>query len=229
MSKGLGRDIAAFVGKMNQVGEAGEFEKIPDGRIIFAMDATSSRAGTWIMAQRIQADMFNALPQDSRMDVQLVYFRGFKECRASKWLSDADSLVGIMGRVKVSVGITQIERVLKHAVMESKSNFINALIFVGDDFEEEPNDIFPYARLLGEQGIPIFMFQEGYQMKVEGVYREIAALSKGAYARFDEGAAQSLADMLKAVATFAVGGMEALEQLGHEGGSARLLLEQMKK
>jgi hypothetical protein len=54
------------------------------GRLIFAMDATMSRQPTWDLALGLQADMFRAVKEVGGLDVQLVYFRGYGETRASK-------------------------------------------------------------------------------------------------------------------------------------------------
>ena len=54
------------------------------GRLIFALDATMSRQPTWDLAQSLQAQMFQAAARLGGLDVQLVYFRGFSECRASR-------------------------------------------------------------------------------------------------------------------------------------------------
>ena len=54
----------------------------------------------------------------------------------------------------------------------------------------------------------------------------MATRSGGAYGRFDAGAARHLADMLRAVAAFAAGGVKALGNLKSE--SARLLLGQLR-
>jgi cyclopropane fatty-acyl-phospholipid synthase-like methyltransferase len=56
---------------------------------------------------------------------------------------------------------------------------------------------------------------------------EIARLTGGAHCHFDTASAQRLADLLKAVAAFAVGGAKALAAQNSE--AARLLLTQVKK
>ena len=61
---------------------------------------------------------------------------------------------------------------------------------------------------------------------VEQVFREVARLTNGAYARFDAGAAKQLGELLRAVAVFAVGGVVALAN--QRTDSARKLLGQMK-
>jgi hypothetical protein len=70
-----------------------------NGRLLFSMDATMSRQPTWDMALQLQAEMFNAVKAVGRLDVQLVFFRGFDECRASRWVSDAGALARLMTRV----------------------------------------------------------------------------------------------------------------------------------
>ena len=51
------------------------------GRLVFALDATMSRQPTWDRACSIQAEMFTAAGEVGRLAMQLVYFRGFNECR----------------------------------------------------------------------------------------------------------------------------------------------------
>src|SRR5215469_8997942 len=58
------------------------------GRLIFALDATASRKGTWDLACQLQAEMFREVANAGGLDMQLVYYRGsVGECRASKWFS----------------------------------------------------------------------------------------------------------------------------------------------
>ncbi len=82
---------------------------------------------------------------------------------------------------------------------------------------------------LGLRGVPAFMFQEGHDPVAERAFREIARLSRGAYCRFDAGAAHELRELLRAVAAYAAGGMKALNDLSarRSAGAVRLL-EQMR-
>jgi hypothetical protein len=82
------------------------------GRLIFALDATASREPTWDTAATLTAAMFEAV---TALDVQLVYYRGINECRASPWVSDARTLTGKMKTVRCEAGETQIDRILAHA------------------------------------------------------------------------------------------------------------------
>jgi hypothetical protein len=58
------------------------------GRLIFALDATASREATWDTACKLQADMFREAASAGGLDLQLVYYRGLGECKASGWISD---------------------------------------------------------------------------------------------------------------------------------------------
>ena len=193
-------------------------------RLIFALDATASRQPTWDLAAQLTAQMFDAVTAIGGLDIQLVYYRG-SECTASRWLSDARSLTSIMSRITCASGPTQIGRVLAHARRENQRQKINALILVSDACEENPIHLRDAARGLSD--VPVFLFQEGNDDSVAAIYRDIAALTHGACARFDAGAAQRLADLLKAVAAFATGGVKALA--AEQTEAATLLLTQVRK
>jgi hypothetical protein len=192
------------------------------GRIIFALDATASREQTWDTACKLQAEMFREVASAGGLEVQLVFYRGDRECSASRWTTDTHHLTKIMTGIMCRAGHTQLRKVLAHAQKESKMLKVGALIFIGDALEEEPDEIIPEARELGRLGVPAFMFQEGDDSSVERTFREIARVTKGAYCRFDPGAARQLAELLKAVAVFAVGGIAALE-IRKDAGAIKLL------
>jgi hypothetical protein len=64
------------------------------------------------------------------------------------------------------------------------------------------------------------MFQDGHDPITERAFRDISRLSNGAYCRFDTTSAERLRDLLCAVAVFAVGGHEALENYSKTRGDA---------
>ncbi len=200
------------------------------GRLVFAMDATMSRQPTWDMALATQADMFEVVKSVGLLDVQLVYFRGNGECRASKWVSDPAALARLMTTVSCQGGHTQIGKVLTHTRSECEARKLNALVYVGDCMEEDIDDLCHRAGALALLGVPVFLFQEGHDSRAEVAFREIARLTRGAWCRFGQGSAAELRALLSAVAVYAAGGRKALEALSHQtsGSGARLLLEQMK-
>jgi hypothetical protein len=164
--------------------------------------------------------MFGAVA--AGLDVQLVYYRG-GECVASRWQSDAKVLAALMARVMCAAGHTQIRKVLAHIQKENEREKVTAAIIISDACEETPAALYAQAR---ELSVPCFMFQEGSDECVGRIYAEIARITDGAHCKFDNGAAQRLADLLKAVAAFAAGGVKALAAQKTE--AATLLLTQIK-
>jgi len=200
------------------------------GRLIFAMDATMSREPTWDRACGIQAEMFKETAALGGLDVQLVYYRGFGECRASRWVSDPNGLLRLMTGVSCQAGHTQIGKILAHAQRETRKRKVDALVFVGDALEEDVDPLGQKAGELGLLGVPVFMFHEGVAAHVRRSFEEVARLSGGAYCPFDAGSAQQLRELLSAVAVFAAGGRQALVEFGKERGSkaVRLLTGQIR-
>lgn len=199
------------------------------GRLIFGMDATASRQPSWDRACQIQNRMFLETAALGGLDVQLVFFRGFNECKASPWVSDSARLVQFMGRVTCAGGHTQIARVLKHCIAETRRRRVNALVYVGDCMEEEVDRLAQLAGELGVLGVPCFVFQEGAEPYARMGFQQIARLSGGAYCSFDAGSAQTLRDLLSAVAVYAAGGRPALEDFARaRGGEVALLTSQLR-
>lgn len=199
------------------------------GRLLFAMDATASREPSWDRASHIQAEMFKETTALGGLDVQLAYYRGFGEFRASPWVSDAQRLLRQMTGVFCLAGHTQIAKVLKHAIAETKKKKVNALVFVGDCLEEDVDRLGQYAGELGLLGVPCFMFHEGGDPVARRAFQQIAKLSGGAYCTFDANSARQLRDLLAAVAVFAAGGRRALADYSQKkGGAVRLLTQQVK-
>jgi hypothetical protein len=194
------------------------------GRLIFALDATASREPSWDRACRIQGEMFEATAALGGLDVKLVYYRGFNECKASRWMSNAADLHRVMSAVSCLGGETQIERILAHALSETKRQRVNALVFVGDAMEESVDRLCQLAGELGLNGVPIFLFHEGNNPIAARAFRQMAKLSRGAYLRFDLASADRLRDLLGAVAVYAAGGYRALTAYGQKKGGEVLRL-----
>jgi hypothetical protein len=200
------------------------------GRLIFAIDATASREPTWDRAAQIQADMFSETADLGGLEIQLCYYRGVREFESSAWYREAEVLRKRMTRVFCAAGLTQIGRVLRHALHEARRGKVNALVFVGDCVEENVDELGDLAGRLALLGLPAFVFQEGGDPLAERCFRQIARLSGGAYCHFDASSPQTLRDLLSAVAVYAAGGRKALEQFSHRrGGEVLLLTQQMTK
>lgn len=221
-------DVADFIARVKSLAPATGNAR---GRLLFAMDATMSRAPTWDMALALQSEMFRAVKEIGSLEVQLMYFRGNGEARASKWVTNADALAALMRQVACHGGFTQIGKVLTHARRESEKARIAALVYVGDAVEEPIDALAGRAGELALLGVPAFLFQEGDDPNATRAFKEIARLTKGAHCRFGPGSAAELRELLTAVAVYAAGGRKALEALlpKPEGGGARRLLGQMQR
>ena len=198
------------------------------GRLIFAMDATASREPSWAQAQRIQAAMFQETAALGGLSVQLAYYRGFAEFSASEWASDAERLLAFMREVTCLGGQTQIAKVLRHTLAETRRLRVAALVFVGDCMEEDADELCARAGELGLLGVPAFLFHEGDDTVAARAFAQMAKLSGGACCRFDASSPRQLRDLLAAVAVYAAGGRQALVDYGRrQGGLVLRLTHQM--
>jgi hypothetical protein len=198
------------------------------GRLVFALDATMSRQPTWDRAVHLQAEMFEETARIGGLDVQLIYFRGFGECRASKFVRDARSLADLMTRIDCRGGRTQIGRVLSHTISTSRESKVAALVYVGDAMEESIDELAARAGELGLLGTKAFMFQEGRDPSASMAFREIARITNGAHVHLDAAAAGTLGRLLRAVASYAAGGLSALEDFSRADSAGQALLSQMR-
>ncbi|HJZ34559.1 MAG TPA: hypothetical protein VKF35_25820, partial [Hyphomicrobiaceae bacterium] len=181
----------------------------------------------WFSVHRAQSAQAHLRPKCRREGgLRVGRARGLGECRTSRWISDSAQLAKIMSSIMCRAGETQIEKVLNHASKETKLLGVSALVFVGDALEESPDIVLSAASALGRLDVPAFMFQEGHDRLVEQTFQDITRLTHGAYCRFDPGAARQLAELLRAVAVFATGGLTALAD--QHNASAVKLLSQLR-
>ena len=200
------------------------------GRIIFAMDATASRERIWDRACHLQGEMFQETAVQGGLEIQLAFYHGFGKFFASSWTTSPDELLGVMTAVSCLAGETQIKKVLTHTLKETKKRSVDALIFIGDCVEEDVDDLGRVAGELGLLGVPAFVFQEGEDPVAEFSFKQIAKLTNGAYCKLDSNSAQTLRELLRAVAVFASGGRAALEDLAvKEGGRTLQIANQVSK
>jgi hypothetical protein len=226
VKKSSAQDVQAFLGKVKNTPLVTGVDK---GRLIFAMDATASREHCWDMASQNHAAMFVEAYKVSTLNVQLCYYRGMGDFTALRWTRSADDIKQALLSVRCLAGQTQIAKVLTHALRETRTSKVNALVFVGDCVEENPDSLGALAGQLGILNLPLFIFQEGKNSKVGSIFSQLATLSGGAHCQFDQGSAKQLGQLLSAVAIYAAGGKPALEShLLSKDTSVRRLLQQLK-
>lgn len=218
-----GKDVSAFLAKVSStsvVKSSGQ-----PGRLLFAMDATASREQSWDRACQIQGQMFVETAGLGGLEIQLCYYRGFSEFSASPWLAQSGDLLQTMSGVSCLGGHTQIEKVLRHAIRETRQKKINALVFVGDCIEENIDELCSLSGELALLGVPVFVFYEGDDPVAIGGFQQLATLTGGACCPFNSNSAKQLRDLLSAVAVYAAGGRKALEEFQRDHGSTLLRLK----
>ena len=209
--------VTEFLDKLRAEGAA----NAPTGRLIFSLDATASREPTWAVASEITHAMFAATSGIGGLWTQLVYYRGFNESRASRWVANAAELHRLMRQVRCEAGVTQIARVLDHAIQETGRAKVSALIFIGDAMEEPLEGLAHQVGRLGALNTPIFLFHEGHDPIAASAFRQLASLSHGVFLPFDLSSIDRFKELLGAVAVYAAGGIAALEK--HAAGKPEVL------
>jgi hypothetical protein len=222
-------EVEAFAEAMRKAPSTVSGAQPGRGRLVFALDATMSRQPTWDVAQQVQGQMFATAASCGGLDIQLVYFRGFNECRASAFMRDGAGLARAMAKIQVMGGQTQIGRVLRHIRAERAEAPLGAFVYVGDCMEEKADELGRVAGELGLLGVKGFFFHEGGGAREAACFKDLARLTGGAYAVFDSSAPGRLASLLRAAAAYAAGGFTALSDRARKGDAeARQLLSQMR-
>tara|TARA_R110001599_G_scaffold144783_1_gene326599 strand:- start:7292 stop:8008 length:717 start_codon:yes stop_codon:yes gene_type:complete len=219
-----GGSVDAFLSKVASTPKRPQSSGRRRGRLMFAMDATASRQPTWDTAASIQGQMFHETAKLGGLDIKLAFYRGFGEFRVGPWTDNEQELLRLMTSVFCMAGQTQIKKVLQHAINEAKSGYLNALVFVGDCVEEDVDQLGKVAGELGLLGVPVFVFHEGGDPVAAFAFDQIAKLSGGACVDFDRASAETLRKLLGAVAVYAAGGRQALEDMAKRDGGAILRL-----
>jgi hypothetical protein len=220
-------EIEAFLDK-STIGKKSSYSE-SKGRLIFGMDATASREASWDRACHLQGEMFQETLGLGGLEVQLAYYKGFGQFNATPWISKPNELLEEMTKVRCVGGQTQIEKVLNHAIKETSIKRVQALVFIGDSFEEDIDSICHSAGKLGMLGVRAFCFQEGNDPIAKSGLQQIARLTNGAYSSFDASSANQLKELLKAVAVYAAGGLKQLKKHSTMDKNVSLkLTDQMK-
>jgi hypothetical protein len=203
-------------------------EKSVTARVVFALDATGASQRIWPLATFVQSEMFDAVKRLGTLDVQLLYFRGFSECRASGWLRESSRLRELMTSVQCGGMQTQITTVLRHALKEARVQPLRSVIYVGSGFAEDFDSVAQVARELAQIGVPIFAFYDSAQPLAGQAFVEMARITHGVALPFSHAEQGVLAGLLRASALFAVGGKEALNAVRYTDVSAEKLLSHLR-
>jgi hypothetical protein len=178
--------------------------------IVMGLDATASRSHTWEMAKVTQKAMFKEAAAKNLI-IKLGFYRGTEVRIGKRWIACPREVARVMDGIGCVAGMTQFARLLRQ-VLNERSPQPQALVFVGDCFEEEIGEAITLASVARSLGIRMHMFHEGDNIGAEQAFREIADAGGGIFAKFEPGAEKRLAEMWQAIAAYAAGGRKALEQ-----------------
>lgn len=198
------------------------------GRMIFAIDATASRSGAWDVAQQTTANMFDEISKLNlgKLSVRVLVFRGSSGPKDvvgdTPWHTNAKKLQEGMKGIGCVGGSTQFVDTFKR-VLNEKHQEGDTLIMIGDSFEEDHEEIVKLAHKLKKQKSRVFAFHEGYDPDAEAVFKEVAEITGGAFAKFT--ADSNLSAFMKAAAAYAAGGDKGLARLASAGSKEAGLLQ----
>ena len=111
-----------------------------------------SRQPTWDLALGLQADMFRAVKEVGGLTV---YFRGYGETRASKWVNDPEALARLMTSPVRAVHPNPQSPYA--CATRGRATKVNAVVYVGDYVEEDIDELSQRAGALGLLGVPMFL------------------------------------------------------------------------
>ena len=185
------------------------------GRLIFGLDLTQSREHSLGEARVATAAMFDAIKAIGRVALKLVYYRG-TDMQSTQWQFDPGALSGYMCRLSCESGYTQIAGFLR-LVLEEREE-LSGVVFVGDDCEEDPEELAGLARKLGEKKVPLFVFHEcadnnAHSLTAKPVFKRMAQASGGAYVEFKPDSGEVLRELLSSVAAFSAGGAQGVRRM----------------
>lgn len=189
-------------------------------RIGFIIDATASREATWEAAQWVQGKMFFAVRKQGALWLRLIHFGG-NEMTNFGWFDNPRAIAKHMAGVRCESGLTQILPALAAFAGEAPQTKADTIILIGDCFEEDAGEAEALAHALKAAGIRIFAFLEGDDCTAEDVFRRLAEITGGRFARLGDDFA--LHSLCQGVALLMAGGKQALEKLPDERTKQLLL------
>jgi hypothetical protein len=205
-------------------------------RVLLAL-ANHARSPGWDHAKVLQRQMFEAA-SGSSLEMKFAYYaedddRGMRRCLMGKrWITDPNDMSALMDRVECNCGcFVNIRNVLEGAVKENQDRPMRAVVIVGDAFHDSEDGLVEAAlaaNQLRREGTRVFLIQQGADPHTTRKLQYLARVSGATYFRFDpKRQQQAIAEMLKAVSTYAAGGEEAVKVSG--GQAATLLLQYLKQ
>lgn len=196
-------------------------------RLIFAVDATASREPAWHTARQVTDALFGALP--GALDVALAVHGGSLLHTFTEFTSNPTALRDRAAGVRCRAGRTQLLPILSRGLSNPG---VRVVLYIGDVFEESPGSARKLADAMGARGIRLIVLHDTADWLARRdaeLFQDLARRTGGCVLPFDASAVQRLRELLGAVAAYAVGGVELLEQKRDELPAAALLLQHLPR
>ena len=200
--------------------------ELPHAKLVFAFDATASRAGAWATTTALTVSLLDALP--GQLDVALAVHGGSKVHTFTRFESDARKLCDRVASVRCIAGETRLLPILAQVL---KLDGVGTVVYVGDVFEESEGYALKLAVAMAARNIRLIILHDtgAEDVRDTRIFADMATLTGGCVLPFDASALPMLRELLSAVAVLAVGGTEMLAAKQESMPAARLLLQHLKE
>ena len=182
-------------------------------RLIFAIDATASRAAAYEAAKSLTDVLFSAIP--GGLDVALAVHGGNRLHTFTDFSSDFSMFRSRAAAISCIAGETRFVEILEKAKLRKAA----VLIYIGDAFEENVSRARAAANALAGR-TRVIILQDGDDHGAGAVFGEIAGITGGAVLPFDHAATAYLRDLLSAIAILAICGEEGLSTASSDAAAA---------
>jgi hypothetical protein len=196
-------------------------------RLIFGFDATASREPAWAAARDVTDALVKALPGE--LDVALAVHGGSFLHTFTAFSADPNTLRDRAASIRCMAGSTRLLSILNRALSNPG---VRVVTYIGDVFEESPTRGQRLADAMGLKGIKLIVFHDTHDWNARRdaeVFLDLARRTGGCVLPFDTSAPARLRELLAAVAVYAVGGEEMLEEKRDEMPGAVMLLEHLRR
>jgi len=196
-------------------------------RLIFGFDATASREPAWATARTVTDALVKALPGE--LDVALAVHGGSMLHTFTAFASDPKTLRDRAAGITCIAGMTRLLPILSRALSNPG---VRVVVYIGDVFEESPVRGRKLADAMGLKGIKLIVLHDTSDWNAKRdaeVFLDLARRTGGCVLPFDANAPARLRELLAAVAVYAVGGTEMLQEKQTELPGAVLLLEHLRR
>lgn len=194
-------------------------------RLVFGFDATASREPAWATAREVTDALVRALPGE--LDVALAVHGGSRLHTFTEFTSDPNTLRDRAAAIACIAGHTQLLPILSRSFSSPGTRVIT---YIGDVYEESPSRGRKLADELGRRGIRLFIFHDTAHWTARRdaeMFLDLARRTGGCVLPFDASAPDRLRELLAAIAVFAVGGAELLQDKRGKLPGAVVLLQHL--